>query len=46
MKIYIPIKKFQWTIHNIIGHPFSELFYLFGLPKIAKKIHDITLPED
>ena len=41
------MKRFyrNWTFHNIIAHPISEIFYLIGLEKFSNKIHDITIPE-
>jgi hypothetical protein len=42
----------NWTVHNLIGHPVSELAYLFLRPfglvlaqRISKTIHDATLPK-
>jgi len=40
------MKKFRYTIHNIVGHPIMEIFYLLGMRKIAMWIHDVTLPKD
>jgi len=37
--------RFQWTIHNLVAHPLSELVYQFGLENISNYIHDITIPE-
>lgn len=33
-----------WTVHNIIGHPLSELFYLCGLTRLSHWVHDVTIP--
>tara|TARA_R100000152_G_C6543679_1_gene20852 strand:+ start:71 stop:253 length:183 start_codon:yes stop_codon:yes gene_type:complete len=33
------------TVHNIVGHPLMEIFYLLGCPMLANLIHDKTLPE-
>jgi len=38
-------KRFQWTIHNLISHPVSEIFHLLGLEKLSIKIHDCTIPD-
>lgn len=35
---------FSYSIHNIIGHPVAELFWVFGLCKVGDYIHDITVP--
>ena len=34
-----------WTIHNLIGHPVSELAYLLGLSRLSNWIHDVTIPK-
>ena len=42
----------NWTVHNLIGHPLSEVFYLVLLPFVGRSraedisgwIHDVTLP--
>lgn len=43
----------NWFVHNMIGHPLSEvaywLFLLFGAKRafeISGQIHDATLPVD
>tara|TARA_B100001250_G_C19724638_1_gene755467 strand:- start:676 stop:801 length:126 start_codon:yes stop_codon:yes gene_type:complete len=40
------MKKFKYSLHNIIGHPLMEIFNLLGMTKLANKIHDKTLPLD
>ncbi len=37
--------RFKWTIHNMIGHPLSELAFQLGMKKVSEKIHDVTTPE-
>jgi hypothetical protein len=37
-------KRFQWTVHNMIGHPLCELFCIVGLKAIGNWIHDNTVP--
>jgi hypothetical protein len=37
--------KFKWTIHNIVAHLLSEIFYLLGLQNISDIIHDSTIPD-
>ena len=42
----------NWTVHNLVGHPLSEVSYLFSVPFVGKSkaedisgwIHDATLP--
>ena len=53
--MFIP-KPFIWSIHNVIAHPLSEIFYISGyvgiqkfdrgdrLIKLGNWIHDITIP--
>jgi len=36
--------RFQWTVHNIVGHPLSELLYQFGLTDMSDTIHEATVP--
>lgn len=36
--------RFQWTLHNLVAHPVSELLYQVGLVKLSDKVHDITAP--
>lgn len=38
----------NWTVHNLIAHPLSELIYLFSLGKAHKLgnwVHDVTIPK-
>lgn len=37
-------KRFQWTLHNLIAHPVSELVYQVGLERLSNRIHDATVP--
>ena len=34
----------NWTFHNLIGHPLSEVAHLLGLQKLSNWIHDVTVP--
>ena len=36
--------RYSWTVHNLIAHPLSEVFFLVGLEKLSNKIHDVTVP--
>ena len=38
------MNKYKYTIHNIVGHPLMEIFYILGMHKMSTWIHDITLP--
>lgn len=42
MKIPMRIK---WAFHNLVGHPISGIFFLFGFDVIGDYIHDVTCPE-
>lgn len=36
----------NWTVHNILSHPLSQIAYLLGFPeKVYNWIHDVTLPQ-
>lgn len=35
----------RWTLHNLLGHPLSEVAHLLGLDRLAVWIHDVTVPE-
>ncbi len=37
-------EKYQWSLHNLIGHPISEIFHILGFENLSKQIHDATLP--
>jgi hypothetical protein len=42
------MERFKWTLHNLIGHPVSEIVYLligrrYGL---ARWVHDVTMPPE
>ncbi len=38
------MKHFAYAIHNLIGHPLSEILHLVGLEKASNWMHDVTLP--
>lgn len=40
----------NWTVHNIISHPLSEIIYLVGLrtrraEKLSHWVHNVSIPE-
>jgi hypothetical protein len=39
-------KRFEFTLHNLIGHPLMEIFHILGCEKLSNLIHDITLPKE
>ena len=40
------MKRFNYTIHNLIAHPLMEILHLLGFTKLGNKIHDMTLPKE
>ncbi len=34
-----------WALHNIVGHPLSELAFWLGSERLSNQIHDWTLPK-
>ena len=38
--------RFQWTIHNMVAHPLSEVLFIVGCPeRWGNWIHDVTVPD-
>lgn len=37
-------ERFQWTLHNIVGHPLSEILFQVGLGTLSNRVHDATVP--
>ena len=31
----------NWAIHNFVGHPLMQLFYMINMNQAAKNIHEI-----
>ena len=38
--------RFQWTLHNVVAHPLSEILFQLGLREWSKLVHDGTMPEE
>ena len=36
--------KYQWSIHNIVGHPLMQVLSWLGLTSWGLKVHDATIP--
>ncbi|TCP13721.1 hypothetical protein EV674_13228 [Simplicispira metamorpha] len=34
----------NWPVHNLIGYPLMQIFEWLGMPEIATRVHDETLP--
>ena len=43
-KTLAKLGRFKWTLHNVVAHPLSEVFFLLGYVRLGNKIHDITIP--
>lgn len=37
-------KRFQWTIHNLVGHPLSEVLFQLGFKELSERVHDESAP--
>lgn len=35
----------NWTTHNLVAHPLSEVLWLLGFRNTSGRIHDVTIPE-
>jgi hypothetical protein len=36
--------RFQWTFHNIVAHPMSELLFQIGFEGAGNRFHDWSMP--
>jgi hypothetical protein len=36
--------RFQWTLHNLIAHPLSEILFQIGFGEAGDRVHDQTVP--
>jgi hypothetical protein len=36
--------RFQWTLHNLVGHPLSEVCFQLGFEGLSAWFHDRTMP--
>ena len=37
-------KRIQWTLHNVVAHPLSEILFQVGKGDLGNRIHDATIP--
>lgn len=37
----VPSTYWKYTLHNLIGHPLSEVLHLLGLQKPSDYVHDV-----
>lgn len=45
-RLFIPTKRFAWTIHNLAAHPLSEVLFQLGLSKLGNDFHYVTVPPE
>lgn len=38
-------ERFQWSLHNLVAHPVSEVLFQVGLQELSEKVHDLSAPE-
>jgi hypothetical protein len=36
--------RWRWTLHNLVGHPLSELLWQAGARELSNVVHDATVP--
>lgn len=36
--------RYRWTLHNLVGHPVSEVLHLVGCAQLSAWVHDTTVP--
>lgn len=44
MRLYIPGRRFAWTLHNLVAHPLSEVLFQLGFTRTSDWLHDVTVP--
>lgn len=37
--------RFDWTLHNVVAHPLSEVLWQLGFVRLSDWLHDVTIPE-
>lgn len=37
--------RFAWTLHNVVGHPLSEVLHQIGAQRASNWVHDVTMPK-
>jgi len=37
-------QRFQWTFHNLVAHPVSEVLYQLGFEDAGNRFHDWSIP--
>ena len=36
--------RFQWSLHNIVAHPLSEVLFQVGFQELSEQVHDLSAP--
>ena len=36
--------RFQWSLHNIVAHPLSEVLFQVGFQDLSEQVHDLSAP--
>jgi hypothetical protein len=36
--------RWRWTLHNLLGHPISEILFQLGFHNTSELVHDCTIP--
>ena len=37
--------RFQWTVHNVLAHPISEVLFQVGFQELSEQVHDLSATE-
>ena len=38
-------ERFQWTFHNVVAHPLSEILFQIGFEDAGNRLHDWSVPQ-
>jgi len=38
-------ERFQWTFHNVVAHPLSEVLFQIGFEDAGNLLHDWSVPQ-
>lgn len=44
MRVDFLPRRFRWTLHNLVGHPLTEILSQIGCHRAADWIHEATKP--
>jgi len=37
-------EDYKWTLHNLVGHPLSEILHLLKKERLSNRVHSLTIP--